>query len=220
MKEFWASLQVAAAFGLFLLFEPVLDDVLADHGNLGLILKYVIGIGVTSAVIHVASGRFLERPTLEVDWVYQRTETAGPMVQLDYPASNLGRIRVYELKVKFAGTSQLARRMQQWCLKKGAVVKVRFDPDQTAMFVQEMSGSSQSGARVASPREVHFEIYMFPVGAEASWLEISIEAYPGSSSVAYPQCGYSVEVNGIPGWLASFLMPISSPVKQFQLRRV
>lgn len=219
MKELYGSFQLALAVWGFLLLEPCLDKLFKDFGTAGDIAAHIIAVGVSAAAVFVGSGRLLNRPHLVLNWVHDRTETAGPTVQLVYPAANYGRICVYELKLTSEGRSVLATRLRRRARTKPVVVRLRIDPDQVAMIVEEMSGVSHNLATVVSPTEVCFELNSISEGVDISWKEISLDAHPRSSSVGKVTCEYDVSIPGLWGWVSSILMPVSSPVKTFELRR-
>ncbi|OZE17673.1 hypothetical protein CH262_25795 [Rhodococcus sp. 05-2255-1e] len=220
MKEIYGVLQLAAALVLFRYVDPYLAKLTDGYGDVGEIAKNLVNILISAAAVYFVTGRIFARPRIRIDWVQDRVETSGPEAQLAYPAANHGRIQVFELKLRCEGNSLVAWALRALCERNGALASVRLAPSQRAFLVDEMTGNQHNTASVVASSEVRFQMNRLETDVDSSWIEVSLEAQPGCASLVQVKCEYDFTIYGLWPWLSHRLMPISSPVKKFELRRV
>ncbi|OZD85587.1 hypothetical protein CH273_02175 [Rhodococcus sp. 05-339-2] len=219
MTELYGVFKLAAALALYLFLDPRLAGWAEPHGHVGSIVAEIVNITVSAAVVYAVTGRLLQRPRLTVNWVHDRVETAGPCVQLTHSAANFHRIRVFDLQLRYEGSSLLAKGLAGLCKHRGATVVMSLVPDQVAIVVLETSGVLHNTASVTSPTTVTFAVREPQIDVVTSWIEVSLEAHPNCGALSPVKCRYSIQVGGLWGWLSKLLVPVSSPVEMFELRR-
>lgn len=213
MNQVYPILKLAAALFAYLHIEPKLNELTKDWGTWAPMAANTAALIASAALVHFVSGRVIARPRLNVEWLKDRYEAAGPCEQLHYDSARPA-IQVYTLQVRLKKESWFARLVARIMKSAGCHATVSFDkPD--VVLVEELPAQSHSAASVVNG-SARYELRNATTGL-VSWMDVSLEAVGSMPRTLDITCEYSSKVGSCPGWLSRLLLPVSSQVRTFQI---
>ncbi|WP_368681067.1 hypothetical protein R1X32_42890 [Rhodococcus opacus] len=214
MSELYNILKIAAALFVFNTVKPKLGDLTKTWGTWGALAADAAALVISAAIVHFVTGKALAPPRLHIDWVQDRVPLRGPCAQLAAPA-NQPDIGGYEVTLKYECESWWARMISAAGSKWGATVTVTMSPPNSVLLVPELGPPHPSAS--CSQGVVTFSLTGDLSTGTHSWINISLRKMSAPSLLEL-KCEYSVKLGNLGNWWSGLLIPISSPVKQFEVR--